>query len=166
MKYGCDAIYLESECSTNCNNHCGSSPFHSNPHPNPHSVSTESPRCPTDCELEELARCAALNPLVSDLFECVDPIATLRSAWFLISCLSWCSKCADPGNLLILAAAHLSALSQLQRAGSTAQLNAAMKGAINQAIVSDPNHWNLTIPGKLFLQHRPKSIGIAGAAIY
>jgi hypothetical protein len=123
-------------------------------------------RCPTDCELEELARCAALNPLVSDLFDCVDPIATLRSAWFLISCLSWCSKCADPGNLLILAAAHLSALAQLQRAGSTAQVNAAMKGAINQAIVSDPNHWNLTIPGKLFMQHRPRSIGVAGAAIY
>jgi len=161
MRYGCDAIYLESECSTgtcstNCNDRGGSS-----------SGMARMPlRCPTDCELEELAKCAQSNPLVSDLFDCVDPIATLRSAWFLISCLPWCNQCADPGLLLILAAAHLSALAQLQRAGSTAQLNAAMKGSINQAIVSDPNHWNLTIPGKLFLERRPKSIGVAGAAIY
>ena len=160
MRYGCDAIYLESECPTgpcappNCNKGGSSSKPASLLH------------CPTDCELATLAECAKHNPLVSDLFECLDPIATLRSAWFLISCLPWCGQCADPGNLLILAGAHLSALAQLQRAGTTAQVNAAMKGSINQAIVSDPNHWNLTIPGKLFMQHRPKAIGVAGAAIY
>lgn len=165
MKYACDALYLDSECPTGA---CGSpiSPNCNNSATTPHGMPSTSSRCPTDCELEALAECAKHNPIVSDLFDCVDPIATLRSAWFLISCLSWCNQCADPGNLLILAAAHLSALTQLQRAGSTAQINAAMKGTINQAIVSDPNHWNLTIPGKLFMQHRPRSIGVAGAAIY
>jgi hypothetical protein len=106
------------------------------------------------------------NPLISGYFECSDPIASLKSAWFLIKCLPWCNRCADPGNLLILAAAHLAALTQLQKSELTAQLNAAMKGAINPAIIADPNHWTLTIPGKIFLQHRPRSIGIAGAAIY
>jgi hypothetical protein len=58
------------------------------------------------------------------------------------------------------------ALQKLMFAQVDAQAAGAMKGTVQGGLIEEPDHFNLTVPGKMLLGLKPKALGLGGAAIF